>query len=127
LKSLTLLNSETINAPEGYDIVGVGKPVKGDYFLSTATPTGAVMQWQLNVPSDGITIILKKLPWRAPAGKDYYCLTASLKASRNTECGWDFDNNCYEAGNYYKTEEDAMEAREVIRSAFQSHWKKKYG
>lgn len=54
--------------------------------------------------------ILKR--WRAEKYEEYFYIGKGMNVWGTDECFWEEDNNNYEIGNYFKTEEEAQKVRD---------------
>lgn len=58
---------------------------------------------------------IKKKRWRAEEGEDYYLISYDLKVLKDDERFSESDDRCYEAGNYFRTIDQAQKARELLK------------
>lgn len=69
-------------------------------------PYSAWMEWQSE---------RKPKRWRAEEGEEYWRLTdcGDVENEVDSRDGW--DNNCYQFGNYFRTEEEVQQVAEAVR------------
>lgn len=53
--------------------------------------------------------------WRAEEGELYYYLSAELKVAIDKDYDTESDLECYDVGNYFRTREDAIKARKLLK------------
>lgn len=58
---------------------------------------------------------VEKIRWRAKKNESYYFVRTVFDISRTTEVGCEEDNDNYNLGNYFRTEEQAEAAAEAIK------------
>lgn len=58
---------------------------------------------------------IKPERWRAEKGEEYYHITYDLKVLGEYESFSQLDDRCYEAGNYFRTIDQAQKARELLK------------
>ena len=56
-----------------------------------------------------------KIRWRANEGEQYFYVSSMFEVISDTEDFFSFDDNCYNTGNYFKTESEAKEAAEFLK------------
>lgn len=75
-----------------------------------ADPAGAWAEWVKTQ---------KEKPWRASEDEWYWSLSAILSPERHTEDNAAFDDARYRIGNYFRTQEQAVEAAERIKATLE--------
>lgn len=58
---------------------------------------------------------IKKKPWRAKEGETYYYINTGLIVTWRVDNYEITDEDCFNAGNYFRTKELAEKARELIK------------
>lgn len=66
-------------------------------------------------------LMIKEKPWRADDDSEYYFITKSGKILPATESHRPTDDNLYEIGNYFRTEEEAQIVLSEIRAVLARH------
>lgn len=129
-----------INGDCAVEIIGVidGKitfPAGGGYFEDTynlrhATPEEAQLLWDAlakegkrwNPETMQVEDIEKKL-WRGEKGCVYFYFDWNLVVLGTQECECYVDKLRYNAGNYFRTREQAQRAADKLKSALSEFWK----
>lgn len=108
------MQSVEVDVPEGYTAVGYRVPNKGELCLGvhsdvyTATNTNHFRK----------AVVVKKNPWRAEYGGQYYIVTGKdlhrvemMPENNGISC-----SIYYKSGNYFKTKEEAEEVASKIKT-----------
>jgi hypothetical protein len=107
-----------VDIPEGYEATGeYRRPECGECYL---WDTGANIGKSCCDPEERDTplVILRKKPWRAARG-DVYWIVGSCGMVLDIEEDGNVENDeHFEFGNYFKTEEQAEAAAERVRRAY---------
>ena len=64
---------------------------------------------------------VEKIRWRAEKGKDYYFVYSDLTVINANELGYDLATNRYKAFNYFRTEEQAQQAAELVKETLRKY------
>lgn len=62
---------------------------------------------------------VEKIRWRAKKGEDFYYVQADGCVRENTEISNEDDDKIHEYGNYFRTQEQAERAAEVVKEALE--------
>lgn len=63
---------------------------------------------------------LEDIRWRAKKGECYYILDSFFNVAKTTDTLGKFDDKLYNAGNYFRSEEDAQKVADQIKDIFKN-------
>ena len=89
-------------------------PSRALYEKYPLDPYSAWMEWKES---------RKPKRWRAEKGERYWVVDSVCNPVRYRETHAPFDDDCYEAGNYFRTEEEAQQAAEAVRETLEKFHK----
>ena len=101
---------------EGWEYTGEWRQAKdGEGYINCAN-TFSVWN-ERDYTSAGKYPILHRRQWRAELGSRYYYINTCFEVNTVVECGADSDTARHLLGNYFKTEQEAWQARKRVFKA----------
>ena len=122
----TIIKIDVANsiAPDGYEFTGEYRaPEEGEPF----SYEGIVEFGGKFTDEFPILRKIKSKRWRAKYGADkaYFYISEFLKVEFTWENTLTVDDRRYKIGNYFQTEEEALEVAELLKQTLASYWTKK--
>ena len=106
---------DLVKIPEGYELIGYGKPEVGESYVSLAGPVVHITQPYYN--DNFRAMIVKKVQWEPKEREPYYYIASHGTIHRTTHNHLTQDNKTRVAvGNCFPTKELAKEAAVKIKT-----------
>lgn len=99
--------------PEEYEYTGeYREPIQGESFMDSFGKVHTIRLYEALPPK----LIIRKKRWRARDGDIYWTVSSCVgkKVNSYIEAGLCHDNHYWKMGNYFKTSEEALDARDKI-------------
>lgn len=102
--------------PEGWELVRVGVPQKGEMYLSTDREPClcTTTEWS----GYCLRFIVNRERWRAEKGRVYFIVDQYGNEQQSIDEGHPVDDGRYDIGNYYRTRAEAEAAAVRVRAAY---------